>query len=53
MTVERMIELHLLLTLLPMVNQENLNIEKMSNRVSELMGDFMQPYVIDPAEKSE
>lgn len=53
MTVERMLELHLLVSIFPMINQEVVDVAKMSDRLSELMNDFIKPYVIDTAEKSE
>lgn len=53
MTLERMTELNILLGLSASISPENINAEKYWSRLNELLEEFLNPYVIDTAEKSE
>lgn len=53
MTTERMIELNILLGLSASLNPEKINAELYWARLNELLEEFLKPYVIDNAEKSE
>lgn len=55
MTTERMLELSILLHTRDIVSMSGkpINRSKVYNRYLELMGEFLNPYVIDNAEKSE
>ena len=53
MTLERQIELSLLLGLSGNINPENVDADKYFGRLDELLEEFISPYVKDNAEKSE
>lgn len=53
MILERMLELSILNFLYDKLDQKEINVSKFNKRHSELLEEFIKPYVIDNAEKSE
>ncbi len=53
MILERMLELSILNFLYDKLDQKKINVSKFNKRHSELLEEFIKPYVIDNAEKSE